>query len=684
MFKRIRFWGVLLSAVLAANTMIMPVRAVETEKESVIAEAAETDKEEECVEIDDIDQDNGTKEEDAAAENTESDGESVMNEEEGAEAGTETDEEIVSEEENIAAEDTESDSESVMNEEEAETNEEEEAETRAETDEESVSEEKENPDEETYDEDSALGEETAVNENDEDDTEDEDNADDMLSDENTDSAFDASSEEPAAVQEENEESPEEEQTEASFEPEEAAEIDETITEEESQDASLGGTVSHISVPVNGGWATKQITNVDDCLYFDIYVPSDGLLQITTQSFRSKTLFRLYNDDMSSIYSDFKEEKGSSTSPATRTISNWLKSGTYHLQIRNSYTQEYWFGGVGDVRVKAAFTPANNTEAEPNNVFGQAETLVSSRIIRGVILDIDDRCDFYKVTLQPGINTTLRITSYGENMSWAVYDSSFNEIMFERVPKGTDAEPKVVDYILEKPSNSLYYIRICDYYTPGSIWADTYSARGAYTLQWTQKCDHTFGKAKIEKPASNPDGLLSYTCSKCKTEKYEVIPCIESVVLTKSSYIYNGKAKTPGVIVKDRTGKIIDSGNYSVSYSTNRYSVGKHSVTVTFKNRYTGGITLKYYVKPASQKIKGASGKTLRKRTVKKNGAVFKIRASAKTSLSYKSKSKYITVNNYGRVTVNRKIPRGTYTVVIKAKKNYGYKSTQKKFKIRIK
>lgn len=56
-------------------------------------------------------------------------------------------------------------------------------------------------------------------------------------------------------------------------------------------------------------------------------------------------------------------------------------------------------------------------------------------------------------------------------------------------------------------------------------------------------------------------------------------------LSAQSYRYNGKRKTPKVIVTDAYGKKISKKYYSVQYQKGRKKVGKYKVTVTFKGKY---------------------------------------------------------------------------------------------------
>ena len=444
--------------------------------------------------------------------------------------------------------------------------------------------------------------------------------------------------------------------------------------------STGMTVSAATyrktVPLNDSWVSQTLAENDDYLFFDFTVPSDGKLVITTQATRNSTYIYLYNDDQTTKYFRQQFNEGTPVEPTTQTMTVWLQAGNYHyVAADNMYGDS--FGGAGDIRVKIAFTPANNTETEPNNDFEHAMLLQKGRIVKGALLKIDDRYDFYKITPQPGNDVSIRLTSYAEAYSYTVFDSSFVKLFSGRAP-GSETSPGVIDFSIEKPTGSLFYIKISDNYMGED------HTFGIYTLQWDQVCEHTFDAGKVENPATKKDGLFTYTCTKCGYEKHEAIPAIASITLAETSYTYNGKKKTPKVVVTDRENKAVSDENYNVAYPSARKNAGKYKVTVGFKNRYTGTYTLQFTINKASQKITGVSSKKFKKSAVAVEGKKFTLKPKAKTAITYKSGSKYIKVTKKGVVTISKKIPKGTYVITITAKKTTNYKAATKKIKIVIK
>lgn len=99
-----------------------------------------------------------------------------------------------------------------------------------------------------------------------------------------------------------------------------------------------------------------------------------------------------------------------------------------------------------------------------------------------------------------------------------------------------------------------------------------------------------------------DGYTVEKCSRCNaTKNKRVISKIGSVKLSKTSYVYDKKAKKPAVTVKDASGKVIGSSNYTLTYYNN-VKVGVAKVKVTFKGNYSGTKVLAFTITPAGTTI----------------------------------------------------------------------------------
>ena len=80
----------------------------------------------------------------------------------------------------------------------------------------------------------------------------------------------------------------------------------------------------------------------------------------------------------------------------------------------------------------------------------------------------------------------------------------------------------------------------------------------------------------------------------------------SIKLSESTYTFDGYAKTPSVTVTYNGSTLVNSRNYTVSYSANK-SAGIGKVTVTGKSAYAGSVTKTFKIKPSRPSIKAVKG-----------------------------------------------------------------------------
>ena len=172
-----------------------------------------------------------------------------------------------------------------------------------------------------------------------------------------------------------------------------------------------------------------------------------------------------------------------------------------------------------------------------------------------------------------------------------------------------------------------------------------------------KIAHTT-KQTVTKATPTANGKIVNYCSVCKkTLSTTVIPNASSIKLKATSLTYNGKVRTPKVIVKDRTGKtLVKNTDYTVSYAKGRKYVGKYAVKITFKGKYSGTKTLYFTIKPKATSISSLKAGS-KKFTVKwKKQATqttgYQVQYSASSNFS---KAKTVTVGK--NTTVSKKISK---------------------------
>ena len=157
------------------------------------------------------------------------------------------------------------------------------------------------------------------------------------------------------------------------------------------------------------------------------------------------------------------------------------------------------------------------------------------------------------------------------------------------------------------------------------------------------------------------------CSVCnhvinRTKK--TVAKISSIKLSGTSYIYNGKTKTPSVTVKDSKGKtLVKNTDYTVSYASGRKYVGKYSVKITFKGKYSGTKTLYFTIKPKATSISSlkAGSKKFTVKWYKRSTQTSGYQVQYSTSSKFTS-PKTVTISKTG--TTSKTVSK------LKAKKKY--------------
>lgn len=199
---------------------------------------------------------------------------------------------------------------------------------------------------------------------------------------------------------------------------------------------------------------------------------------------------------------------------------------------------------------------------------------------------------------------------------------------------------------------------------------------------------------ITKASLSKNGKVENKCTTCGyISKTTVIYAPKTVNLSAASYTYNGKVKTPSVTVKDSKGKKLKNGtDYTVKYSKGRKSIGKYTVTVTFKGNYSGTKKLTFEIIPAKVTLsKLTAGSKALTATWKAVSGVTGYEVQYSTSKKFTSKTtKTVKIkSSKTKKTTIKKLTKGKkYYVRIRAYKTvskkpvYGAWSSVKNIKVK--
>lgn len=125
-----------------------------------------------------------------------------------------------------------------------------------------------------------------------------------------------------------------------------------------------------------------------------------------------------------------------------------------------------------------------------------------------------------------------------------------------------------------------------------------------------KTNHTYVKIKMQATLTD-DGKFDRICLICgESDPTQIVKKVTSFKLSSSSYTYDGKTKTPSVIVKDSAGKLLKKNtDYTVYYSGGRKNVGRYVVEILLMDKYNGAKSLSFSIKPKGTSIKGLTSRS---------------------------------------------------------------------------
>lgn len=170
----------------------------------------------------------------------------------------------------------------------------------------------------------------------------------------------------------------------------------------------------------------------------------------------------------------------------------------------------------------------------------------------------------------------------------------------------------------------------------------------------------------------------YVGNNTVAQKWKFVSYItdNEIKLSDKEYIYDGKAKTPNVTVKNDTATLVKDTDYTVEYSNNT-NAGTATVTVKGIGNYTGTLTKTFTINKAPQTINATiSSNTLNV------GDTSKITASSQGTISYSSSNTNVAIVSSSGIVTG--ISAGTATITVTAAGNSNYNSASKTLSITVK
>lgn len=166
-------------------------------------------------------------------------------------------------------------------------------------------------------------------------------------------------------------------------------------------------------------------------------------------------------------------------------------------------------------------------------------------------------------------------------------------------------------------------------------------------------NHQYAEERV--PATmEHDGKIRQVCSACAYVKdVAVIKSPQKIAWSKRDFTYDGKTKTPSVMVKDSKGETLAQGrDYEVRYPKERKNPGVYTAVLEFRGNYSGKMTEDFTIRPKKTSLKKVIARskgfqtTWKRQTAQMDG--YQIQYS--TSKSLKGKGTKMTTAKKSAVT----------------------------------
>ena len=142
---------------------------------------------------------------------------------------------------------------------------------------------------------------------------------------------------------------------------------------------------------------------------------------------------------------------------------------------------------------------------------------------------------------------------------------------------------------------------------------------------------------------------------------------------KTSYAYDGKAKTPVVTVMDDDYLLQKNEDYTITYSDN-IKVGTATVMITGMGRYTGTVSVSFTILQVKKNNVIKSSNITKTVSAKEQKVKIQATVNDKAKLTYSSNNKSVKVNSSGEITIAKNFT-GTAVITITAAETARYKKT---------
>lgn len=297
----------------------------------------------------------------------------------------------------------------------------------------------------------------------------------------------------------------------------------------------------LTLPVNGSvnghtnYYYKLVKDTAD--WYKLTTTSDGMITINIQSHNGQNVWAyLFDNNATTVLAQ------AYTSGNTSYSFDGLKAGTYYIRVNTYYNSEWAPYTLGNT----VSYYSNNDDAEPNNSFSKAKTLLSNKTATGHVNfyynGSSDEVDYHKINYTGAGDLTLLFTQQNR------FKYGSPQAVWFQVYKDTNAAPISSNYYYATSGNinftnltqGYYYIKVFTYYTGKGEHFSSYSIKNTFAQKNKAKI---VTKSYTAPVSCDSSGTIAYKLSKSvapyRVQLYRYgSPYGSEVTVNKANVVFN--------------------------------------------------------------------------------------------------------------------------------------------------
>ena len=320
-----------------------------------------------------------------------------------------------------------------------------------------------------------------------------------------------------------------------------------------------------------------INDRDD--YYAVTLPSSGRITFKLNSFMQYYCAVIYDTDGKELWHTDENEWVSTTQKRSDTYTIDLEEGTYYLKV-NGYRYRESYPSTGNYNFTVSFKASGANIAEPNNSIAEAKAIKFDSTVKGQIA-INDRDDYYAVTLPSAGRITLKFNSFMQYYCAVIYDSDGKELWYTDYNDWVSTTQKRSDTYTIDLEEGTYYLKVNGY-----RYRESYPSTGNYNFTLSFKAsganiaepNNSIAEAKRIKFGSTVKGQIAIND---KDDYYYFTLSASGTVIIK----FNSYMQYYCAVIYDADGKQLWYTDYNEWISSNKSRSDKHSISLSAGTYY---------------------------------------------------------------------------------------------------